>query len=544
MASFTTLNPADKVNITLSGGNLTFAQAGSNAGARAITPQTTGKFYFEVAWTTATGNDTGCGLAKLTANFGSLQSNAALGVITYHGFGIFVNGSSTGINPGAITAGHTTGVAVDLGGSLIWFTTDGTHWNSTSSTTNNPATGVGGVSISGITGGALYPVVIAQGAGDGGTCNFGDSAFAYSVPSGFAGWPVPVPQPQIANRTQQRITLRIAPSWADDQLAQEWTPALRLRNFHTTWKINAKQIEVAKFLNYPVLSAPDAADVAKFVQYDVLAAPDAADVAKFVNYTVLEFSPVPQLPARSNLVQRLAPEWEEIDNWQRQRPIIGMVSKNAFPPITGLEAAALSGIFPLTTNLVGLEATAELGPVIPDVEPPITGVEADTAIGTLGFSSSATFLGQHATAQSGNLIGTVGPNTGQSTLTGVQANTQQGRLGFTQTLQISAGVQANTAVGTLAVNISTGGLMMTSMETETIPGFGPPAFVSMRYSDTKGASWRFPVRQPLGNPGSYATNVQFRQNGIARDRIYDVSWGTAQATALTGLMVELEESAT
>lgn len=544
MASFTTLNPTDKALLTLSGLNLTFAGTGGSGGARAITPQTTGKFYFEVVWTTAAGNDTGCGLAKSTATFAALQSNAANGVINFHGFNIFNNGSNTGINPGRVNAGTTIGVAVDLGGSLVWFTTDGTHWNSTT-VANLPSGGTGGISISGITGGNLYPVVLAQNAGDGGTCNFGDSAFVYSVPSGFAGWPVPPPVAQIANRGTKPIFLRIGPSYADEQLSQEWSNAQRLRNFHVNWKINAKQIDVSKALDYDVLAPPDAADVSKFLDYDVLAPPDALDVSKVIDYAVLEFSPVPQLPARGHPILRQIYEWELIDSQKRERPIIGTFSLNASPLITGLAAAAQAGVVIPDVGAItsGQQATAQLGSLIPNVEPNITGQEADTAIGTLGFSQTAVILGQHAAALIGSILSQTGPNAGQSTIAGQQVSAVVGSFTFTQTMQLGS-VQATVEIGTVTVNLSTGGLMMTGLESVTIPGFGPLAFVSMRYSDTKGASWRFPVRQPLGNPGAYNTNVQFRQNGIARDRIYDVSWGTAQGTALTGLMVELEESAT
>lgn len=549
---FTFLNQNDKQATTLASNNLTWT-ATASGGVRAVDPQTTGKFYFEVAWSHATSADSGCGLAKSTATFNGLISNASNGVITYHGFGIFNNGTSTGVNPGAINSGSTVGIAVDLGGSLIWFTLDGTHWNSTSSATNNPATGVGGVSISGITGGNLYPVVINNAAVEAGTTNFGASAFTYSVPSGFtSGWPGVGPLANLPTPGPITMMQKIGPSYDDDQLSQEWSPLERVRNFRTKWLLNVGRLEISKF-----------------VDYNVLMPPVAVNVSKFVEFVVLNYLPVPQLPTGVSLLRRQASEWDEIDNQKRPAPrawfILG--ASNASPSITGVAATGQVGSLTVTTGssvavtgvqataqtgalgveidkgITGVAATGAVGSLTPDVEPNITGVAATTQIGAFNFGQSTSFIGVQAAALIGDLLVSTGTNTTQANLTGVGATAHVGSFTFAHTNSFE-GVQANTEVGTPTVNISAGGLTMTHLTVETVPGFDAPAYVSMRYSNTKGASWSFPVRQPLGAPGNYNTNVQFRQNSASRDRIYDVSWGTGQATALTGLMVELIESET
>lgn len=573
---FTFLNQNDKQATTLAANNLTWT-ATASGGVRAVDPQTTGKFYFEVAWSHATSADSGCGLAKLTATYSGLISNASNGVITYHGFGIFNNGTNTGVNPGAINSGSTVGIAVDLTGSLIWYTLDGTHWNSTSSTTNNPSTGVGGVSISGITGGNLYPVVINNAAVEAGTTNFGASAFTYSVPSGFtSGWPGVGPLANLPTPGPITTMQRIGPSYDDDQLSQEWSPLERVRNFRTKWLLNVGQLEVSKF-----------------VDYNVLTPRVAVNVSKFVEFVILNYLPVPQLPTGVNLLRRQASEWEEIDNQTIRRLKISTTTTPAisvtitgvaatgqvgtFTPwiepgtLTGVQATGQVGVVSPAVNdtigITGVQATGQVGNLIPEPEGSVSGVEADTAVGSLtplvepgtlsGVSAvtsvgtldvaggHAGLTGVQALAQIGNLLTNVSPNRTEGTIIGVQA---QGQPGTLHQIEISAGglvgVQAIGEVGTPRGLVSAGGLTMTSLNVTTSPGVAPQGQVSLRYSDTGGASWGDPIIQPLGATGRTRTVPQWRQLGIARNRVYEISWSTSQATALTGFMVELEESET
>lgn len=68
----------------------------------------------------------------------------------------------------------------------VWFAINGGDWNGNPAA--DPATNIGGVSLSFVAGQALFPTVqVNAGAtGDSVTANFGGSAFAHAVPSGFS----------------------------------------------------------------------------------------------------------------------------------------------------------------------------------------------------------------------------------------------------------------------------------------------------------------------------------------------------------------------
>jgi hypothetical protein len=81
--------------------------------------------------------------------------------------------------------------ALDLDNQLVWFRIGAAgNWNGSAS--NNPVTGVGGVSISrtGLGQGVdCYPWLFLVSSATSATANFGGSAFTGAVPSGFtSGW--------------------------------------------------------------------------------------------------------------------------------------------------------------------------------------------------------------------------------------------------------------------------------------------------------------------------------------------------------------------
>lgn len=69
---------------------------------------------------------------------------------------------------------------------------------------------------------------------------------------------------------------------------------------------------------------------------------------------------------------------------------------------------------------------------------------------------------------------------------------------------------------------------------------GPP-MVMMRWSDTRGASWGTPIQQSMGAAGQYLTSIQFRRLGMARDRVFEVSWTAPVRTALNGAFLQVTE---
>jgi hypothetical protein len=180
----TTWNPSDKTNITLSGSNLIATATAGNCWVRAIKGNSSGKYYFEIVPTSPSLNAY-IGIATAAAA-GSFTGVAVLGTNA----NIYVNSAGGVTNIGGAPSAHVIGIAVDLGTNQIWFKdiTASGNWNGSSSA--NPASGAGGISISAISGGLLFPFAWIVNSGDTAVANFGASAFTGTTPSGFnAGWP-------------------------------------------------------------------------------------------------------------------------------------------------------------------------------------------------------------------------------------------------------------------------------------------------------------------------------------------------------------------
>ena len=64
--------------------------------------------------------------------------------------------------------------------------------------------------------------------------------------------------------------------------------------------------------------------------------------------------------------------------------------------------------------------------------------------------------------------------------------------------------------------------------------------VSLRYSDTRGATWSNPIMATLGVTGQFNTSVNWWRLGTARDRVFEISWSSAVFTALQGAWVDIE----
>jgi hypothetical protein len=185
-----TWNPSDKsANVALSNGNLTAqGTTTSDGGVRSTAARSSGKFYFEITWSSnAGGGNTGCGIATIAAVLSSVGASAANAALVFVSGNIYVNGS----NVGSITmasAPFTICVAVDLPNSRIWFRSGNGNWNN--SGTANPATNTGGLDISALfPTNAAYALMSVNGATiPTYTANFGATAFAQAVPSGFSAF--------------------------------------------------------------------------------------------------------------------------------------------------------------------------------------------------------------------------------------------------------------------------------------------------------------------------------------------------------------------
>ena len=79
-----------------------------------------------------------------------------------------------------------------------------------------------------------------------------------------------------------------------------------------------------------------------------------------------------------------------------------------------------------------------------------------------------------------------------------------------------------------------------NIEVGTVPGqlSSNPALLSLRWSDTRGASWGNPIRKSMGATGQYYTSINFDRLGDARDRVFELSWSGRQKCSLNGAFVE------
>ena len=69
-----------------------------------------------------------------------------------------------------------------------------------------------------------------------------------------------------------------------------------------------------------------------------------------------------------------------------------------------------------------------------------------------------------------------------------------------------------------------------------------PPLISLRWSDTRGATYGNPVTQSMGATGEYYVSPAWRRLGYARDRIFELSWSEDVRTALNGAWVEFKRA--
>ncbi len=64
--------------------------------------------------------------------------------------------------------------------------------------------------------------------------------------------------------------------------------------------------------------------------------------------------------------------------------------------------------------------------------------------------------------------------------------------------------------------------------------------IRLRWSDTKGASWSTHISSNIGARGDYAAVARFNRLGMARDRVFELSWAADCKTALNGAYIDME----
>lgn len=198
----TTLNPGDKsASLTLSGGDLTAVRASGSgwAAGRSKVGKSRGKWYFEIT-NNANGSTTGDAMWGFARNADSLSTypgNASLGA-TSMGWQAnnptnsakFQNGSLGAVSGyGTVAVGQYSQFAIDLGAGKLWVKNSGAAgWAGG----GDPAGGTT-PTFTFAANTHLHPTIAAYSGPQSATANFGASAFAGSVPTGFnAGWYAPV----------------------------------------------------------------------------------------------------------------------------------------------------------------------------------------------------------------------------------------------------------------------------------------------------------------------------------------------------------------
>jgi hypothetical protein len=66
-----------------------------------------------------------------------------------------------------------------------------------------------------------------------------------------------------------------------------------------------------------------------------------------------------------------------------------------------------------------------------------------------------------------------------------------------------------------------------------------PQIVNLRWSDNRGQTFGNPVQQSIGAQGEYLVTPQWRQLGMARDRVFELFWSADAYTALNGAYVDV-----
>ena len=137
-----------------------------------------------------------------------------------HGGTVYVDSVSMGTNLlGTISNGTVVCFAFDVDARLIWMRSGAAgNWNGSASA--NPATGVGGF-LTGLGRGIpAYPAFFGAASAEAVTANFGDTAFAGTVPSGFtSGFTAGVTSPTNTLATQSAVEHWLATN-PDAQITQ------------------------------------------------------------------------------------------------------------------------------------------------------------------------------------------------------------------------------------------------------------------------------------------------------------------------------------
>lgn len=183
----TTWDPVNIASgIALSGGNLIATRAGGGrAHTRSLASHSSGKYYMEVTATSASSGFDAVGVLNGSETFARYIGEGGNNSLGYWSDASVYRNGSVVATLATWATGDVISMAVDVGASRIWFRKNAGNWNNNPAA--DPAAATNGIDISAITG-ALFSGNELQADTNVGTANFGASAYAQSVPSGFGNW--------------------------------------------------------------------------------------------------------------------------------------------------------------------------------------------------------------------------------------------------------------------------------------------------------------------------------------------------------------------
>lgn len=212
-AGLPAFDPSKKgAGVTLSNANQTAVFTATQQTVLGITGVTSGKYYFEVTFTAgASSGNAAVGLVPsnepltgsqigyndgVTGSIGCFQSSG----------NVYKDGSSSQVGSANnfSTVGNYLCIAVDATNRLVWFKSGTNAWNGNAA--NDPATGVGGIPISGT--GTIYPAIGTDKVATW-TANFGANNFNQTIPAGFSSWVAGAPTTQLITPSDVSISAPI-----------------------------------------------------------------------------------------------------------------------------------------------------------------------------------------------------------------------------------------------------------------------------------------------------------------------------------------------
>jgi hypothetical protein len=335
-------NTADKsANVTVSGADsLTVTTTSATlGGARATNSITTAKTYFEVLLNTQTGTNFVIGWANATASLAAIIGGDKNGVseLLVNSGVFFFNNANLGTAIGNAATGQTVCIAFDPVAKLIWARINNGFWNNSASA--DPATGVGGASVSTINAGPYFPAFSANASGASLTAKFGATDFNYAIPAGFSALDTNTQAFNASSKFVAYATL------FPPQTAASGSKFIAYAMLFPPVTAVAASKFVGYAVTYPILTGIASS---KLISYVILSPPNnAISVSKLIGYAILSTNRV--LVALAGVFQVTgSPANLAVGRVLQAQPGSFQVQGNPVPIVRGRKIVSGPGSFGIT----------------------------------------------------------------------------------------------------------------------------------------------------------------------------------------------------